>query len=173
MADDPLDYTDDTTVFPLMTDLLGCIDAQITKRKMPPVDLVVGTGASFVIDLTECDCDGTAWVRLANGFASMNFPNADATAMSSNPAAMAYQLEVGIARPAPVSQDGGQVDYDAMFESARLQMADMTALRAAICACLGKTDRSWLLDAYVPLGPEGGNVQGAWTVRVSWTRGED
>jgi len=111
--------------------------------------------------------DGMAWVRLVATHPSRQFPQEDDT-WTPCAAPMAYTLEMGVLRCAPVFKDsrGNPPSLEAQFEAVRLQMADMEAMKKAIACCNTPPDWDVALGTYVPFGPDGGRVGGIWTFSV-------
>lgn len=159
MIDDPL-------VWPLLTDLASCLCRQITELGLPePCFCGVLSGDSVALDYCQpCGVKcGMAWVRLAG-----IVPQSTGTQISRSargcPAQLEVSVEVGIARCAPVADArGNPPTMDAQLDAARLQAADMNAARRAVQCCF---DGDATLDAWAPLGPQGGCIGGAWLVTV-------
>jgi hypothetical protein len=111
--------------------------------------------------------EGMAWVRLVTAAPSRQFPQQDDT-WTPCAAPIAYTLEMGVLRCAPVFADsrGNPPSLEAQFETVRLQMADMEAMKKAIACC--NTPEEWdvALGPYSPVGPDGGRVGGTWTFSV-------
>lgn len=156
-----VDYTD-APVFSTLIELQQCLCEEIESRNLPAVCFCgVVPGAETILDFSQ---GGQAWVRLQTAFPSRTFPEQDQTLRSCQ-AGLAYTVEIGIVRCAPMmSDDGEPPTLEEQFEATRLQLADMEAMRAALQCCLRKKDS--LLGAYIPIGPEGGALGGAWTVYV-------
>lgn len=159
----------DSPVFTKMSALATCLCAQIIADGLPETCFCsVVPGESPALDfLNNCTDDvcGMAWVRLSTtqmetgmGVESTNLNNCDAV--------IGFDLEVGIARCAPLGDEqGNPPSVEDYLASADLQIADMAAMRTAIMCCDEIGD--FILGAYVPFGPVGGAVGGAWTVSLS------
>lgn len=156
-----VDFTD-APIFSTMVMLQQCLCEEIESRNLPEVCFCsVVPGAQTIYDFSE---GGQAWVRLQTAFPTRTFPQQDES-LRNCAAGIAYGLEIGIVRCAPMlSEDGDPPSAAEQFEATRLQMADMMAMRAAIQCCMAKKDS--LLSTYVPIGPEGGALGGSWTVWV-------
>jgi hypothetical protein len=155
-----------------MVALAECLCQQITADGLPDVCFCgVLPGADVAFDYcAPCDevghC-GQAWVRLVEMFPSKVFPVPDAEGNCSS--LLAFQLAVGIVRCAPVPDDDGTPpSMEDQFDTTGLVMADAMAIRRAIlCCATANRNRDYLLGPYLPVGPEGGCVGGAWTVFFS------
>lgn len=171
------EYTEDVMVWPTMKDLLGCTEAELIDVGRPAGKSTIQYGADIpALDMGD-ECDGFLWVRLVDAFPSKQFPNADLT---PNPAgvrtAMAFQLEVAVARCVQVMgtteeggsffADGQPIPPETIFEDARAQMADMAAIRRAICKCL--KGRPYILGNFASAVPTGLVNYIGWAVTVLW-----
>lgn len=171
---------DDTVAFPVLEALAACLCQEIAAADLPE-PCFCGVLAGQLVANEHCgseDCagdgctGGQAWVRLAGVYPSSQFPVQDQD-QATCATLLAVEIEVGVARCAPVvSDEGGAMEGDAptlaqWHATTRLQMADMAAMRRAVLCCLGARSRDYLLGAYAPFGPEGGCVGGIWTVTVA------
>jgi hypothetical protein len=160
----------DLTAWPKLIQLAECLCSQIATDGLPePCECLVLPGAQVALDYCEpCRDDkcGMAWVRLTTMYPSANFPNLDETLRGSCRAPLAYGIELGVARCAPVGKDDGMPPDPADQQAAvRLQMSDALAMRKALSCCYGAS--GWMLGVYTPFGPEGGCVGGSWQASVS------
>lgn len=164
-------FREDTTVYPTMLELAGCLCVELAASGLPePCTCSVLPGGDVAFDhCTECSDDkcGQAWVRLTNAFPSQQLPEPDVTGTCAS--RLAYTLEVGVVRCAPMPDSAGNPpSVDEQLAAVRLQMADMAAMRRAIACCLaGNQDRDYILEPYLPYPTLGGCVGGAWTV-TTW-----
>lgn len=114
-------------------------------------------------DLMAWDFEDTAWVRLGSANPTQDFPTPDLTARSCA-STLAYEVEVGVLRKAPIFDDRGRAPSVEEQEKAVItQMRDMEAMREAIRTA--PVDMKILGD-YLPAGPEGGLFGGIWSVTV-------
>lgn len=125
-------------------------------------------GSEIPYDYGQESCGGLLWVRLAGANPTVSFPSADVTA-SSCAQTLAYSLEVGIMRPAPLAEVNGDefilpTDQE-NGNATEQQMLDMESMLVAI-ANLREDVEDLLPGTYTPLGPEGGVVGGRWTLTV-------
>lgn len=164
---------DDTTIWPTMEALLKCLEGTLVERALPECTYEIAFGQEAIIELCE-ECTGQAWVRLVTGFPvdaqQGNFPEPAQGVLERPNQQYGYQLEVGIARPHPVPSRAEPLTVEQKTEVARLQAADMTAIRLAICKCFaGK--KPFVLGQFSTLAL-GGIVDGRWLVTVSYERDE-
>lgn len=159
-------YLNDIDVWPLLTDLLGALTWEVGAANLPPLGLtVVVPGAEAAFDF---GCDALGWVRAASVYPTATFPNPEASPLGSCVSSLAVSVEVGIMRcaPNPDTLPNGEVVLPTatdLSEAARLQLADMAAIRRAILRCPA-ADR--VLSLYQPLGPQGGVVGGFWSATL-------
>lgn len=156
-------YSDDTAAWPVLTQLVTCLRQEIANAGVPePAFIGILPGAVWVADYAA-DCGGQAWVRLVTTYPSVAFPNPDAEPNNFD-RLLAVQVEVGIARCAPSSDDDGTPpSVGEQAEAARLQLADMQVLYRTLRCCL---DDDSVLGQYAPVGPEGGVLGGTWTAAL-------
>jgi len=162
----------DTVIWPVMVSLAECLCTQITSSGLPePCFCGVLPGNDVAYDYCDGCEDGTcgqAWVRMAEAFPARVFPVPDSD-RGNCATALAVELVVGIVRCAPMPDEHGDPPtMEAQFDTAQLVVADMMAMRRAIMCCTqAYRGRDYLLGPYLPIGPEGGCVGGAWTVTFS------
>lgn len=160
----PEGFTDDTLIWPLLTQLSDCLCETLSERGLLPGDCFCGIvpGQQVAWDYTS----GMAWVRLNSVVPSATFPNQSFN-LNNCGTTLAAEVEVGVLHCAPGSaSDGSPPGELQQFESARLQMATMAAMRSAILCCSESTDVDMILGAYEPQGPNGNLVGGVWTVSM-------
>lgn len=161
-----MSYRDDVVAWPIATAIAAAIPDELAARGLPTVcasDVV--PGVQYAYDFCSDESEGVAWVRVATIFPSSTFPLQDLT-YSQLPVTLAQQYEVGLIRQAPVAANGEPPDGTDLAASAELTLADAAALAAVICSVLSGLDRGFLLDRWLPVGPDGGVVGGLWTVTV-------
>lgn len=168
------DYTEDVMVWPTMKELLACGEAELLSVGRPVGKSTIQYGAEPpALDMGD-ECDGFLWVRLIDAFPSSQFPNQDVDPAQGR-ITMAFQLEVAVARclNTQTSEDGEIFGLDgqplrpeAIFEDARAQMADMAALRKAICKCL--RGQRFVLGNMASAAPSGLVNFTGWAVTVHW-----
>jgi len=106
------------------------------------------------------------WVRLSDTFPSQQFPEADAETNVCNSTFLAYEVEVGIGRCAPIG-DRVPPTEEEWLDLALAQANDIERLRRAIHCCLSGTDQQFVLGSLGMIGPQGGVLATSWTVLVS------
>jgi hypothetical protein len=132
--------------------------------------ITVMPGSDVPYDYGQESCGGILWVRLVSATPSVSFPNADVTADQCG-SLLAFPLEIGIMRPAPVAEVVGDqfilpttVEQTAAVDQ---QIEDMLRVYAAMTNFGHHADVSnYVPGTYVPRGPEGGVVGGIWTLTI-------
>lgn len=159
------DFVDDRIAYPHMLGLQAAIGAELTARSLPDLcDMLLGAGAQVAFDSCSTDCGGMGWVRLAGAYSSSNFPNADLIA-TRGVLLMAETFEVGIVRGVELPDDAREgMDPGVLSAAAQLQLADMSAILAVMCAYFRTAGIPFIVGAYQPYGLEGGCVGGFWQV---------
>lgn len=149
----------DPVALPLAQQLLACFTTQVSQTTDPParVGLRPGDQVAFLMSLTtdEC-CEGLAWVRIDNVYASSEFPAPDETPREAGPYGWAVVLEVGVARCAPVgtaTEIPSVAEWTALAEA---QASDDAAIRRAIACCWADTDTDYVIGDRTALPVEGG-----------------
>lgn len=165
MTDAPV-VREDTNIYPLLVKMLGCLEAEFTRSGLSSSHFTLVHGAEYALDmLGEGECEARVWVHLITAFPSAAFPSVDeTTSMVASP--LAYEVQVGVARCAPTVDRRYTPSVEEYLDAARMQMADMAAMRRAICACLVEAEREFVLATYEPQGPLGGLVWGTWTLTI-------
>jgi hypothetical protein len=161
--------TDDDLVWPFLTDLAAELEVEIaTSGLAEPCWLGVIPGALVALDYcSPCGGErcGMAWVRLAN--INEWVDPISATDFSRCNTVFTATYEMGIVRCHQTADARGEpmsMEYQA--NSARVQLAEMAAMkRVLLCSDLMK-NREVTLGAYQPIGPEGSCVGGTWTALV-------
>lgn len=175
MAEVTIPFREDATIYPVMVDLVGMVVSELEQSGLPGVAFAgVVPGDRPNIDVGQDDECGAVWVRLENAFPSGTaFPAVDQT-VSSCATSIAFTLEVGVARCSKVFKDaGGEApEMEDQLAEARLQMADMAAMRRAITCRLAKPSAHFpmgvtlVLGNYTPMPTSGGAAGSLWEVTV-------
>jgi hypothetical protein len=160
----PDDYVEDTDIWPLMVSLSECLCAELTARGLLPGDCFCGIvpGQQATWDYSA----GMAWVRMDGTVPSAAFP-AQSFSLNNCGTTLAAEIEVGVVQCTPgPSSDGSPPTRAQQYESTRLQLATMAAMRTAILCCADASDMDMILGEYTPQGPNGNLVGGTWRVSV-------
>lgn len=150
-------------------DLLICLNTAAADISSPPANSSLRSGAAIALDISqnqnEC-CDGLAWVRIGDEYPMAVFPEQDTTPQPCGYNVWAVELEIGIARCAPIGDINNTPTYDEHYALARLLEEDAAAIRRAYCCFT--TDRLTVqsLGRLAKFGPEGGCVGTIATVTV-------
>lgn len=161
---------EDTYIYPLLTQLTTCLCEELEKSGLAAACrclLVPGSGPTLEFCSNGCEsgCPGEAWVRLVRAYPSSNFPNQDATASCIT--LLAFDVEVGVGRCLPAGDaNGAPPDDQEMFNTARLQLADMSAMRRAIICCFTESDVDHSLGNFEPGIALGGCLVSTWALSV-------
>lgn len=157
------------TINQILAELLESLAAQIRAKGRADqyCTITVQPGNAVVFDFgPESGCGGTAWVRLVSAHPSVSFPNPDLT-QDNCAHSLAYLVEVGMVRPAPLMEDHLGVftvpEDTVLFEAAMRQGEELQMMYDAIGAARVPEK---IIGDYSPQGPEGGVVGGLWTVTV-------
>lgn len=150
--------------------ILACVILQLEKEGHPAgcSQLILPGTRPFVIgmgDTTDVG-DGQVWVRLSSAVESVDVgqANADPRACGSM---LGFTIEVGVMRCFIHPDWGDELDPAEVEASAMRQLEDMESIRTALLCCDALEGGDWLLGAYTPIGPEGPDVGGAWTLTAA------
>jgi hypothetical protein len=161
---------EDVYIYPLLTQLTECLCTELEASGLAAACrclLVPGVGPTLDFCDEGCDgsCPGEAWVRMVRAYPSTNFPAQDGAAGCVT--LLAFDVEVGVGRCLPTGQTNGQPpDDQEMFDTARLQLADMSAMRRAIVCCFGDSDREYVMGGFEPGLGAGGCLISTWALTV-------
>lgn len=161
------ELVEDTRFFPVIARLIECLRKELEDSNGGDhcyVGIVVGDNAP--LGMMAGDCKGIAWIRPAQVFPSLEFPQPSETAQCGAPLAMT--LEVGVTRRYPRAEGRNLFpDPQEMFNASRLYLSDMQAMRRAIVCCM-KTERDLqhVLGAYDPIPAGNGLSGGTWTFTI-------
>lgn len=161
-----IDYVEDTIAYPVSVGLLGQAAATLAERGLADELCFSGIvpGVEYALDHCQGECEGALWVRVAALFPSTAFPQQDATVPPNGALNVAQQYEVGLVRGFALPDNAEPLDELASLAIARRQLADASALAAAICGYFSSEQIRFLLGQYTPIGPIGGCVGGSWIV---------
>lgn len=156
----------DTTIWPTLLDLAGCLKTQFADQETCFLGVLHGQAAPWDYGLEGL----MVWVRLAGAYPSTTFPAPDNDLGCPKP--LAFDVEVGALRCAPTPNEvTGTLPGEAEQEEVAAEAtSDMIALYRAIACCLDSHQHRFqdvALGSYTPLGPLGGVTGGAWTFTIS------
>lgn len=155
-------------LLPTLESLASCLCAQIERDgSVPTCFCGVIPGDAAVGDYAG-DCStacGMAWVRLMTVYPAtvVGVPNEAAGNCS---ATIGLEIEVGILRCLSIPEDGEPPSAGELLAVTDLQTRDAMSIWRAITCCDAINVRDSILSAYQPMGPMGGLVGGAYTVRT-------
>ena len=145
--------------------LLECLAERLEEEERDPIEIsVVLPGVSaFRVGASECS---QAWVRIAGAYPSTVTGQPDARPGACGPL-LGLSLEFGIMRcwtPPDEDEEPSTEELEtAMAEIA----ADIETLKATILCCDALESEDVLMGRWTPMGPEGPDVGGYWTLEVS------
>lgn len=163
------ELVEEDRIYPKMIEVIAALHSESERRGLPSLCFLgILPFGPPMLDCGECDegeCNGQGWVRLASAFGAVDFPNQDSLPGACN-GPLAYQLEIGIIRCASPFTEGETGEARTVAESlafARVQMADMAAMRAVFCRVFDKRDL--VIGEYTPANG-GGCGGGSWLITV-------
>lgn len=162
---------DDTGAYPVMQALIARVPLELAASGLAPVGYAyMQPGGQPVIDYAGLDNNcGELIVSMLTAYPSTNFP-AQESSLNCVPQ-MAYQLEVALFRCAPnptgTKQTPRPPTVEAQNNATRLYLADMKAVKRAICKTMAELERAFVLQSFRGYGPEGGVLGGVWPLLVS------
>jgi hypothetical protein len=111
----------------------------------------------------DCPGCGMAWVRLVSSYPSVSL-GTPSTAVNNCGSQIGIELEVGaLFCISPGETDGSPPSAEELFNATKRQADAAQAIFKAINCCdIGDS----IIGTYVPFGPEGGGVGGAWPVAL-------
>jgi len=160
---------DDTTLYPILADLLACLCEEYTSNGVTLCYCGFEPAQGVPIEVGECgdgEC-GAATVRLVRAYPSVNFPQPDQAGTCVT--LLAAEVLVSVYRCVPAGHDDGSgptaEEYSFWTQE---QFADMAAMKRAILCCFGKAhpDTDYVLASYDPLPAQGGLGGGSWRLLI-------
>lgn len=167
-----MEITPDDFAFHVALNVIAEVELELRRTTAPVLDAGVVPGGPPPVEAINCKAagNGLAWSRVTSVYGSTSFPDPEAVFDFAGTGRMlAAVLEVGVARCAPIGTSTRPPTMEDYTTSANLQLADMRAVRSAICRVLLRLELPWVLGTYTPTTLEGGVVGGAW----SFTVGQD
>lgn len=146
-----------------MLDLAQCLCQQIETDESPGVCYCgVLPGAGIPVDLRSCEGDddcGMAYVRLVSPY-----PSSQVGVLHLEPgncgAGLGFDLEIGIYRCFPLTEDGSSPEPSVLLEVTNQQVKDYGSMRRALYCCDWLPPKDFIVGQYTPVGPAGGVLGG-------------
>lgn len=163
---EPLEFVEDTDIYPTMLQLVACAQAENDRSGLPAVGYaMVQPGVQVVLDHVgngkEC---AEIIVNMTTSYPVDIFPNPDFTGTCSS--TMAYEVQLAIFRCSPQPKNGRAPSITEQLESTRIHLADKAAMLRAIQCCFQTQKRDYIVRSFLPYGPQGVVVGGAWLIVV-------
>lgn len=155
-------------VYDVVSAIASCLCQQIKDTvDLPGVcfcGIVPGdmASAAYSGDCEDENC-GMAWVRLVTMYPSKIVGQQDNTAGNCG-SGLGIDLELGIMRCFDASEEVPSPEV--LLAAAQLQYEDALVMQRAIYCCSAVPNKSTILSAYTPLGPDGGLVGGSMVVSI-------
>lgn len=162
-----VDLIEDGAFYQTLVELAQCVCDEVEKAGLSNDICFCGVvGGSAVESIVGAHGEGMAWVRLVNLYPSTTFPALTQAVEASCAAPLAAEVEVGITTCAPQPRTStSNIRPEDWLNAVRKQMAGMAALRRAIQCCYPHEDM--VLGQWSPVGPQGGELGGAWRVYIA------
>lgn len=158
---------DDLLAWPLLVDLTAEMTAEIESAELPPFCFVgLLPGGSVALDYCqECgNSCGMAWVRLASIREEPSDTNPGG--FSDCASLFVVNVEMGMVRcHQTFDDDNNPMPAEYQHDKVQAQMAEQAAMRRVLLCSDTALPFNKLLGNYLPIGPEGGCVGGAWTAQ--------
>jgi hypothetical protein len=161
--------TNDVHAWPVVQALIAAlVEEYVDSELEAPAWAGSLPGALATLD-GSTECGGQTWVRISSAFPSVDFPTADGTRAQARGTwgyRPAFVLEVGTVRCVSVESDEEENEAPTpaqTLEETRVQLADMAAMRRAICKVMKEQGRAFVLGNYAPYGPQGAIAGGTWS----------
>lgn len=157
---------DDTLAWPILVNLAAAMTVEAKDSGLQPFcfEGIMPGGAIALDYCTECgkSC-GMAWVRLAS---IREEPSEIDGGFSTCFSQFTVNIEMGMIRcHQTVTESGEPMPLEYQFAAAQRQMAEMAAMKRVLLCSDAARQHDKLLGQYLPIGPEGGCVGGAWTAQ--------
>lgn len=165
----------DTSVWPMLVDLLACLSAAADQVEAPPLYRQIRTGDSIQASISptqdEC-CQGLAWLRPVTISPTNVFPTPESTWQACPPGELAVEVELGMLRCAPFMAEGSS-DADLLIvtegqwaTTTSRVLADAAAMRRAACCMIDK-GYSVFVGSWSPVAVEANCTGGTLRITVA------
>lgn len=162
-----------TNAIVIAQELLACLETALAAGPNPPpsdkIMLRAGSEVTPLLGTTtdEC-CTGLGWVRVSRVSGVRQLGDLDNVSCFQRERTL--ELELGVARCAPLS-DTSTVPTEDQWAAAALQLdADMGAMEAAVCCAFNDLEGSAAEEVsvgdYAPFGVDGNCIGGTMTVLI-------
>lgn len=115
------------------------------------------------------DCDtmcGMAWVRLIGLYPAVTVGQLDDSTNNCG-SLLGFDIEIGMLRCVTIGDIEGNMPTPAeLLNDSHQQHDDAMSMWRAVACCSDLTSKEYKVGTYVPLGPLGGYMGGAWTISV-------
>lgn len=143
--------------------LAGCVCAGLD----PVCACAIMVGSELYDFQPDEDCEeecSRAWVRVAEAYPATGIGIQEEATNANCEGMINLQIEIGVVRCIEVPSDGEAPTVSALLAASVQQIRDMVAIRKAILCCEHFED--YMLGTYTPIGPEGPQIGGIWTMAV-------
>lgn len=160
----------DTRVMPVLTRLMGCVETHVEAAGFKPCFLGIVAGA--MPDSTPVGPDTGPMFWLRPGDIVPVLPEGQASGLMTCATELRVDVQVGFFTCYPIDPDGDPLSVEQNLEIADEVSSAMWALHQAINCCTWTKNPStrqkvaYDVTTWVPAGPMGGVVGGAWTLQV-------
>ena len=149
----------DIGVYAMASAVLDELTAQLNDTRAGQACIATVYPGVMAVDEFGCGCnegEGQAWVRVANMYPTVNFPDQYVLPFAGyDPLTWAVVLELGVTRCYPITKNGDMPPAAHLDSAARDAMDDAAAMRrAAMCAFGNQVPR--ILGSWEPRGPNAG-----------------
>lgn len=171
----------DEMVQPVLLGLLDCLREALAASPLGEPCVVELRHSDQGPILDGCDCTSTdpvtgrtkqghAYVRLVQVLPDPNLNRSGVNLPTGSWPGWYVQVELGVGRCWPTTDDGTPLDADTQTAQAKLHLADAAALRRAVRCCQALGEFSWDWISGGPMGPQGACAGNYATIAVRTTR---
>lgn len=153
-------------ISPILASLQECLCAELAATGEQVCFCGVVAGSSVLAEYVSAS-GVMGWVRLLASYPSRTFPQPDSDLLICGSSTLAYEIEVGIGRCAPIGSATTPPTAEEWWDLADAQAKDIAMMLRAIQCCLRDIDRDYMLGQVDIDGPQGGVLLTAWNVFIS------